>query len=340
MVRVASPDLIDAARLPHRALRRAELYLKRQMFAVENAAVLRLLALYAAAFNDLRTAGLDLAARDGFSSSSSRYVAGMWRDSFLLYAETRVQQLRDDVWHVSLRALAAALSGAYYGRLWQVDMATREDVPVRVPMLRASDVLDGLTEDAYGELIVSLIGREWRAQYALEMDELTLQIRRAVGQGLTHREDERAIMRRVSQAMGVEIDRRRGARGSAERQSYRNNFARIQTLTRTLVNRVSAAAAVEAYKLNPDIVLGMQWLTTRDEAVCPRCAALNGTTYDFDDVHLPPEHPNCRCTLVPRISVELLQSEQGVLRTVFDKWTAQLGVDQALADFMHPTEMK
>lgn len=50
-----------------------------------------------------------------------------------------------------------------------------------------------------------------------------------------------------------------------------------------------------------------QWLTARDEHVCPICVPMNGQRRDFEQpfrggngtmVLFPPIHPACRCTLV------------------------------------------
>jgi SPP1 gp7 family putative phage head morphogenesis protein len=52
-----------------------------------------------------------------------------------------------------------------------------------------------------------------------------------------------------------------------------------------------------------DRTYGKQWVTTPDELLCPICEALDGETTSLMStfsagVDVPPEHPNCRCTIV------------------------------------------
>lgn len=80
-------------------------------------------------------------------------------------------------------------------------------------------------------------------------------------------------------------------------------------LIRTSLISVANAARHEVYQANDDILSGEQWLATLDDRTCPICAALDqqawsfegdrlsGTTRDFPGP--PPQHFNCRCTLIP-----------------------------------------
>lgn len=46
----------------------------------------------------------------------------------------------------------------------------------------------------------------------------------------------------------------------------------------------------------------VEWSTAGDDRVCPICAALEGKVYTIDDARgLIPQHPNCRCTWIPKL---------------------------------------
>lgn len=271
MTQIATP-LIDVSRLPHTALRTGELYLKKRVFALEALAVKRLQALYREAYRDLASALVD-----------------MDTAPFTQYAAGRVERLKRNVLVSVERSARTALVGGYFGRLWLLDVGTRADVRVNMPPLTQ----DALREDMYDALIQDLLGRKWRSQYELELDDLTLGIRRAIGTGLTNGESMDAIQRRVRDAMGITTDRRRGAVGSAERRGYRANFARVQTMTRTVVQTVANRGTLSAYKANSDILSGYEWLTANDERVCPDCRGMDGKVFSFKARKLPPLHPNC-----------------------------------------------
>lgn len=45
-------------------------------------------------------------------------------------------------------------------------------------------------------------------------------------------------------------------------------------------------------------VLMVEWVTQKDERVCPECRALDGLRFPLNDAP-PPQHYNCRCFLIP-----------------------------------------
>lgn len=330
------PELIPTDRLPHNVMRRGELYLKRQMFKVENAAVVREQRLYSAAFADIRSQAQAAADSLGLRKLDNGRASALWRDQVVALVTPRIHRLRDDVLHVVYQSTGAALAGGYYGRLWMLDMATKADVQINMPMLRSADVLHAMTEDIYSDLIQSLMGKQWRAQFETELDSLTVEIRRALGQGMIEGEGIDEIMRRVASSMGVSTDRRRGAIGSVERKGYRANFNRVQAITRTVINQVSNAGAIDAYRANSDILSGYEWLTAEDERVCPECEALDHTVYSFHNKRQPPEHPNCRCTVIPVIKPDALEHPHAAPRRTLEKWAQGYGMDKELAAFLVP----
>lgn len=100
---------------------------------------------------------------------------------------------------------------------------------------------------------------------------------------------------------------------------------RAERIARTETLRATNFATLEAYSQS-GVVEAKEWLTTKDERLCPWCApqdgkvlglsetfyekgdTIEGTNEDgktvrlnigVADVSAPPLHPNCRCTLIP-----------------------------------------
>lgn len=299
-------SLIRPERLPHAALRRSELYLKRQTFAVERAAVLRLQALYRAAYHDLLAA---VEAARGQRSTAERLIA------------QRVDSLKRDVLNALRVAVSAVLAGSYLGRLWQLRMVTRPEVTVHMPPLTSalgSVRLYGHVQDPFTDA--------WAAQVSTEVDDLTVQARRALGIGyaagalLDFAQRLRVIMGIGTQAGG-----------------YRANFNRVQTLARTLVQTAANDGTVTAYRVNPQVVDEVRWLTAEDERVCPRCRELDGKRFPVNTDFRPPLHPQCRCTLTPTVRADALVSAEAVLWVSLPHWGAQQGMTQELAGFIGVT---
>lgn len=108
---------------------------------------------------------------------------------------------------------------------------------------------------------------------------------------------------------------------------------RAERIARTEVIRATNFATEEAYKQS-EVVEAKEWLTSKDERLCPFCAPQDGkiiglseTFFDKGDVvsgvteegksvsltigvsnvSSPPLHPNCRCTLIPVLIKEKAQ---------------------------------
>ena len=95
---------------------------------------------------------------------------------------------------------------------------------------------------------------------------------------------------------------------------------RAELITRWAVIKGHNAARDQAYNDAAEVIPGLQkeWITSRDERVCPHCLAHHGEVVDVDQefdkdrtfagtapkvyggvLEYPPLHPRCRCTLVP-----------------------------------------
>lgn len=315
------PALIARARLPSLAGRIAETEIKRRVFKTERRAVMALADLYRAALNDLRSAA------EGYTPT------GDWLDGYMRYVRARLTTLGEDAAASALKAARLAYVGGYYGRLWALEMQTRPDTPIARPAPRGlAAVLDeSLYDDAIDDLIRSLLGKQWRAQFVDQLDVLVPQIRVAISQGMTDGEGIDAIMRRVSRTMGVPTDRRMGPVGSADRAGFRANFNRVQAITRTVVNKASNTGAYEAYQANADVLNGYEWLAA--PGACPECAALNGTTYSLSDTVRPPRHVNCRCTVTGVIKTEYRLPAAQAPRETWAAWAAPLRAEWGVGEF-------
>ncbi len=317
-------DLIPKARVPSPALRICETVLRSSLFRIEDDAVVRQLRAYRVAFEQLRTRAAQLHDERGMTTA--------WRDGVTTFATERLHRLGDTVAAEALRATAAAYEGAYYGRLWLLDMTTRAEVDIRAP--RVNVLQNVLKEDLYDDLIQSLLGREWRERYALEMDDLIIRIRRALGEALANGDSVDSAMRRVRDAMGVDSDWQQFRHGRARITSgTRANFNRIQVLTRTVIQTQANNGTLDAYRANADILNGYEWLTARDERVCPVCRGLDGTIYRLNDSTRPPAHVNCRCTTIPVIAPDAVERGSDPPRETLDAWMRGYGMDAELARF-------
>jgi len=93
---------------------------------------------------------------------------------------------------------------------------------------------------------------------------------------------------------------------------------RSERIARSEVIRASNYGTEQAYK-ESGVVEAKIWLTAFDERTCEYCADMDGKTVDLDenfadkgdtiagfavdyeDVGAPPLHPNCRCTIIPKV---------------------------------------
>lgn len=318
--------LISVEQAPHRAIRIAETELKRHLFALEDRAVIEINRLYRDAWRDLRNTGEMLL--DGEPDVR-------WRRAIRPRVRQRLARLRDSVMAVSLRGALAAAAGGYYGSAWQVDVATIDAAPVRVPRIDPGAVVLGeaFSGDAYLTIIQSLLGREWGEQFAWLIDELDAELALTMVTAIENGETVQQVFQRVRAVMGLETNRRTGGRA---------NFHKVQTITRTVINQTYNDATQQLYAANADIVAKKRWLTARDERVCKLCAPLDGTVSDVDDMsQSPPRHPSCRCTELPDLDENWLINASENPPSTLQEWAVSAGLAVIMADFltsMRPSE--
>lgn len=100
-----------------------------------------------------------------------------------------------------------------------------------------------------------------------------------------------------------------GAGGLAD-VSQRN----AATTVRTAIAHVSNEAREQVYKKNDDIIEGYEWVSTLDSRTSTTCRGRDGQIYELGKGPLPPAHPNCRSTTIPKVSEEFDFLDEGAKR--------------------------
>lgn len=78
----------------------------------------------------------------------------------------------------------------------------------------------------------------------------------------------------------------------------------VDTLTRTIVNHVSAQARNVTLEENADILEGYEWVATLDSRTTLICGGRDGRVYPIGQGPRPPAHWNCRSTVIPVVREE------------------------------------
>jgi len=318
--KLLDPDWVRAADVPDVAARYAETYVKKRVRGIEDDAVIALARLYRDTWRAMRDEADDL--------PISGRAAGQWA----ALAQRHVEAMRQSLREIALRGIVRGWYTGYSGRAWLLDSITTVPVAYRPPAPEriAADTDRLMHEDVYTDLIRTLpnTGALWQ-QYDNELDDLLMRVRTAIFTGMNAGEGIDAIMRRVKGVLGLDLDWMDYRRGSAVILSGSwSNFNRVQTITRTVVNKASNDGAYEIFQQNRDVLMGYRWLAARDERVCPICLGLNGRMYSMDDVFRPPAHHSCRCTITPAVALWVLASSR-VLGLppglTLEEWEAQMG---------------
>lgn len=74
---------------------------------------------------------------------------------------------------------------------------------------------------------------------------------------------------------------------------------RALMIARTEVQRVRRETTRAIYQENDDVIEGWEWVAAKSIRTCAACLALDGRQFKLKDEF--PQHPNCRCTLIPVI---------------------------------------
>lgn len=117
--------------------------------------------------------------------------------------------------------------------------------------------------------------------------ELAQRVRGEVVRGILAGESVSAVRRRV-------VGRGLTTKGTP----FRRAAERAETIVRTETVRAFNLATVERWRYEREIV-GYQWDAVLDYRTCDACAALHGQYWPKGEERIPPDHPNCRCALLP-----------------------------------------
>lgn len=362
---------VDPVDVPNTAKRFAESYIRRRLFALEDQAVIDQYALYKAAFEDIRGFSVQTADALGIQTLANDGVSIQWRREVLFYTEQRLDQLGRDAALIAYHTSVLTYLTSYYGRAWGMDVSTIGAFKPNVPLIDAQiasqavldkQLLEVARPDVGNEILYDMLGIEWREVYRNELGDVVTRIRRALTTGLGDGDDIRQSMRRVSDVLGVEIDRRKagrrivtGPRGGQKvvynRPDVRANFNRVQTLTRSFVINSSNQAALNLYEANADVLMAVEFLPSNDGRVCPICEGYRGETWPLGspDIIRPvaDTHPNCRCSLIPVLRTDLddfdvsdlLVDNNAAPGISFSEWMIDIGAAMILDKFFSSRDL-
>ena len=82
------------------------------------------------------------------------------------------------------------------------------------------------------------------------------------------------------------------------RESLGGNLSRALTIARTETLRAYRESSRLQFQANADVLEGWVWISARDSRTCASCWAMHGTIHKLDE--RLDDHPNGRCTMVPR----------------------------------------
>ncbi len=130
---------------------------------------------------------------------------------------------------------------------------------------------------------------EWFASLIGGDNGATDNVRFAIREGMARGWSEAEIVRAL-----------RGRRGTGYSDGRLSgaNVSQVRRLVQASAAHASATTRRESFKsLGVDKV---RWIATLDTKTCIRCAQREARSpYGMDDAPSPPEHPHCRCTLIP-----------------------------------------
>ena len=178
---------------------------------------------------------------------------------------------------------------------YMVDQATPPFVQVPLPVMPYEAVL-ALVETPYkGAMFSQRIG--------IITNAMAQDIRDGLLQSMINGESMSAAADRVESVIGA------GSLGEPGAYS-----ARAEMIARTEMMRASTMGRSSIYEANSDLMAegGAEWLVAPDDRLCEWCERRDGMSQQeiteapagddpWENDNEPPLHPNCRCTLVPRL---------------------------------------
>jgi len=84
-------------------------------------------------------------------------------------------------------------------------------------------------------------------------------------------------------------------------------ITRATMMARTEVMKAVNTGVKDRYKQAG--VEKVEWLTAIDDNTCDECEGNSGNVYPIEDTPACPAHPNCRCTLIPKIEIPEMEGD-------------------------------
>lgn len=213
----------------------------------------------------------------------------------------RAEKLTKDTfaaWEKDLRAELAAIGVQQTGVASTMLAASIGDATVRVST-------QGITLNYFKQIIDSRpFEGETLKGWVSRQEQATM---RRLGQqlriGVVNNETVDELVRRVR---GRSVGGGRYAGGV-----FGTTLREATTIVRTGVNEITNQAHFETYASNDDITKKYEYVATLDSRTTLICARLDGQVFAYDDParKMPPQHPNCRSTIVPVVDWEGLGIE-------------------------------
>lgn len=294
------------------ALRTSESYIRRRLFALEDATINTLYRKWKAAFGDIKAHALDAGNRLNVGTLGITPEALNWKRDVMEYAGLRYRRLMLDIADTVLERATLAYALGYYGRAYVLDMATAPDAQVKVPRLENRGVTrrviqprlkEAITPDQF---VIDLLGDNWQDTYTDIGDELLIKTRRAIDAGTANGDSLNTLLNGLASVMGVD-------------KAQKGAFAQTNGVTRDYMLGAGSNGGNDLYKINEVWVLGLMWVATAsDNRTCPTCRSLHGTVWSLGDKNMLvapfDSHPRC---ILPGNEVQLPGALVGTAKSFY-----------------------
>jgi SPP1 gp7 family putative phage head morphogenesis protein len=286
------------------ALRYAEWWVRRRIYGLSDDETRWLAEQYLTARKEIINHISDAMGADGINP--------LQRERLLQQVEQEIRALYQTIEPGLVSGFEDAFRQGAVGRVWVLQQATISDFRVRAPYL-PSEAIRALVLSPY-------LGVQFGENLTWSRDQFVTDIKRSLTQSMIQGEGMRVAAKRLDKALGITPGQRSGFGG---------DFWRTMLIARTEIMRASNLGALTTYEANQDILNGWEWVATRDERTCSICGALDGKVFKFGDPMLAPpsgSHIGCRCTVIPVLIDEALQTEIAGVRETYPEWAARNGV--------------
>lgn len=294
-------------------------FVAEHIYALEAQNVNELYRAYLQAYRDLQ--------RDTAERFAAMVTGDTWsvadiaaREALMAQIAQRLAQLDELAAEQVLGYGIAGYRAGYYGAGYVLDTAVLQALglkPALIPLLPEMAVR--------AQLLAPYVGKQLGERFRDNRAQFELNMKNALVQSQIQGETIYQAQKRIAQTMGIAI----GRRTKADRATNNGMFHRTETIARTELLRASNLGAQAVYEANQDVLKGWEWLTAKDDRVCPICAPLDGQQWAFGSKQLPPPaHVMCRCTTVPVLINQELERAIVGERVTFTAWAQSRGLEK------------